>query len=303
MLRAKQKLTGEIITAYFASQSQAPFPCPECGDPVILKSGKSRVNYFAHEIPMACRYAENESDGHRRFKMEIFLALQNLPHVRNVTLERPLGTNRPDVSAEINGVPVAIEIQISNLSIEMITQRTIDYHRRGYYVLWLLPWTPKLDAKRYTPRQWEKSIHAAYFGRVYYWLEGLNIVSYHFDPHLKSVPQKSWYSPKGKKITAGGYSRRSKRYRTAIRGSTFNLATDLSPATVTGGKERKSPFPQPNSTLIGISILVKTGIKDPNVIDIGKQLVQKFGSLGAMARTSVNDFQCICDPAEGTAGF
>ena len=32
------------------------------------------------------------------------MALQKEPHVRNVALERPLGTNRPDVSAEINGV-------------------------------------------------------------------------------------------------------------------------------------------------------------------------------------------------------
>ena len=35
MLRAKQKSTGEIIEAYFANKSQAPFSCPDCGDPVI----------------------------------------------------------------------------------------------------------------------------------------------------------------------------------------------------------------------------------------------------------------------------
>jgi len=229
MLCAKRKLTGEIVTAYFANKSQAPFSCPECSDPVILKTGRSRVNYFAHENPLMCRYAENESDEHRRCKMEIFQALQNDPHVLNVALERPLGTNRPDVSAEINGVPVAIEVQISSLSPETIAYRTMEYARKGIYVLWLLQWTPKLDAKRYTPRLWEKWIHAAYFGRVYYWAEGLSVVSYHFDPHLKSIPQKSWYSPKGKKITASGYTRRSKRYRTAIRGRTFNLATDFGP--------------------------------------------------------------------------
>jgi hypothetical protein len=38
--------------------------------------------------------------------VQIFLALQNEPHVRNVMLERPLGTNRPYVSAEIDGVLV-----------------------------------------------------------------------------------------------------------------------------------------------------------------------------------------------------
>lgn len=229
MLCARQNLTGEIVTAYFANKSQAPFFCPECGDPVILKCGRLRVAYFAHETPVACRNAENESDVHRRCKMEIFLALQKQPHVRNVMLERPLGTNRPNVSAEIGGVQVAVEVQISSLSPETIAYRTMEYARKGVYVLWLLPSTPKLDASRYTPRQWEKWIHAAYFGRVYYWTEGLNIVSYHFDPHLKSVPQKSWYSPNGKKITAGGYTRSSKRYRTAIRGRTFNLATDFGP--------------------------------------------------------------------------
>jgi competence protein CoiA len=229
MLCAKQKLTGKIVTAYFANKSQAPFSCPECGDPVILKSGKSRVNYFAHENPLACRYAENESDAHRRCKMEIYEALLRQPGARNVALERALETVRPDVSAEINGVPVAIEVQMSSLSPETIAYRTMEYARKGIYVLWLLQWTPKLDAKRYAPRLWEKWVHAAYFGRVYYWVQGLMAVSYHFDPHLRSVPQKSWYSPKGKKMTAGGYSRRSKRYRTAIRGMTFNLATDFGP--------------------------------------------------------------------------
>lgn len=229
MLSAHRRLTGEIVTAYLSSKAHGPFKCLDCGDEVVLKTGRRTVNHFAHVNPLACLYAENESKQHRRCKMEIFLALQKEPHVRNVALERPLGTNRPDVSAEINGVPVAIEVQISSLSLETITQRTIEYARKGIYVLWLLQWTPGLDAKRYTPRLWEKWIHAAYFGRVYYWTQGLNVVSYHFDPHFKSVPKKSWYSPKGKKITAGGYSHRSKRHRTAVRGETLNLTTDFVP--------------------------------------------------------------------------
>jgi competence protein CoiA len=229
MLSARRKSDGQIVTAYFASKARGPFKCPDCGDEVVLKTGRRTVNHFAHVNPLACRYAENESEEHRRCKMEIYEALQRHPAVRNVALERPLGTNRPDVSAEINGAPIAIEVQISSLSLETITQRTMEYARNGMYVLWLLQWTPKLNAPRYTPRLWEKWIHAAYFGRVYYWTEGLSVVSYHFDPHFKSVPKKTWYSPKGKKITAGGYSRRSKRYRTAIRGRVFNMVTDFGP--------------------------------------------------------------------------
>jgi len=159
--------------------------------------------------------------------MEIYEALQKEPGVRNVALERSLEEARPDVSAEINGVPVAIEVQISSLSIETIIRRTIEYARKGIYVLWLLQWTPELDSRRYTPQLWEKWIHAAYFGRVYYWIEGLTVVSYHFDPHFKTVPKTSWYSESGKKMTGGGYSQKSKRYRTAVRGETLNLATDF----------------------------------------------------------------------------
>jgi competence CoiA-like predicted nuclease len=99
MLCAKRKLTGEIVTAYFASKAHGPFKFPDCDDEVILKTGRRTMNHFAHVNPLAYRYAENESEEHWRCKMEIFQALQKEPVVRNVALELPLGTNRPDVSA------------------------------------------------------------------------------------------------------------------------------------------------------------------------------------------------------------
>ena len=229
MLCALRKSDGQTVTAYDERKDAGPYRCLECGDPVILKAGRNRINHFAHENPIARHYAENESDEHRRCKIEIFEALQRMPSVRSAALERPLGTNRPDVSAYISGVPVAIEVQISSLSIDTIMRRTIDYHRRGIFVLWLLQWTPELDSPRYAPRQWETWIHAAYFGRVYYWIKGVTVTSYHFDPHHRTIPKKTWYSEGGRKITAGGYSLKSKRFRTAVRGRTFNLATDFAP--------------------------------------------------------------------------
>ena len=229
MLCARQKSTGEIITAYFASKTNAPFFCPECGDEVILKIGTEKINYFAHKNPLVCRYDANESAEHRQCKFEIYQALLRQPNVEKAAMERPLGSNRPDVSAYINGNPVAIEIQISSLSGETIKFRTMEYARKGIYVLWLLLWTPELAERRYTPRLWEKWIHATYFGNVYYWIEGLTVACYNFEPSLKSIPRKSWYSKDGKTINAGGYSRRSKRCRTAIRGETLNLANDFAP--------------------------------------------------------------------------
>ena len=229
MLCAKQKSTGEIIEAYFASKSNAPFFCPECGDEVILKVGTEKVNYFAHINPLVCRYDAGESEAHRQCKLEIYHALLQQPNVEKAAMERPLGSNRPDVSAYINGVPVAVEIQISSLSIETLKFRTMEYARKGIYVLWLLLWKPELDHVSYVPRLWEKWVHAAYFGRAYYWISDLTVVSYHFETQLKYVPRKTWYSESGQKMKAGGYARRSKRHRSAIRGRTLNLAADFAP--------------------------------------------------------------------------
>jgi competence protein CoiA len=229
MLSAKRKSTGEIITAYFASERHGPFVCPICKDEVILKMGRKTVNHFAHANPIACKFATGESDEHRRCKLEIFRALQTMPGICNVELERPIGMNRADVSAEIGGVPVAIEVQLSSLSLETIQERTIEYFREGVYVLWLLQWTPALDSPRYTPALWEKWIHALYFGQAYYWLGGSTVASYGFEPLFKTVQKRSWFSPDGRKMTTGGYSQKLKRHRTAVRGDTLNIAADFIP--------------------------------------------------------------------------
>ncbi len=42
-----------------------------------------------------------------------------------------------------------------------------------------------------------------------------------------------------------------------------------------------------------VAILVRTGLRGTNALDIGKQLVCKFGSLGAMARASVDDLRSV----------
>lgn len=155
MLSARRKSDGQTVMAYFERKTNGPFQCLGCHEAVILKSGRNRVDHFAHVNPLACRLGEGESELHRKCKMEIFEALQKMPNVCDATLERPLGSVRPDVSAYINDVPVAIEVQISSLSVDTIMRCTIDYARKGIYVLWLLQWTPALHSKRYTPKAWQ----------------------------------------------------------------------------------------------------------------------------------------------------
>jgi DNA repair protein RadC len=42
-----------------------------------------------------------------------------------------------------------------------------------------------------------------------------------------------------------------------------------------------------------IAILVRTGLRGVNALDIGKHLIQRFGSLGAMAKASVDELKCV----------
>ncbi len=109
------------------------------------------------------------------------------PHVEKCELERDLGTVRPDVSAYIRGIPVAIEVQLSNLSIERLAYRTSEYSRKGIYVLWLPLYTPALRKELYGPRPWELWLHTIYQGRVYYWVEGLKIQPVHFREYYAQI--------------------------------------------------------------------------------------------------------------------
>jgi competence protein CoiA len=227
MLLAKRVSDGQIVEAYFENERNGPFRCPDCNELVSLRSGDKRVNYFAHVNPFACEFAVPESDAHLRCKLEIFEALQKHLNANEVAMERRLGSVRPDVFAIINGVPVAIEVQISSLSVETIMARTIEYHRKGIYVLWLLQWSPELDRERYAPAKWEKWVHACYFGRVYYWLRGLEVVEYRFEPSFRVIPRATWIDSKGKRQSVGGYAQRSVRFRRAVRPSNLNIATDF----------------------------------------------------------------------------
>jgi competence protein CoiA len=221
MLRALRKSSGQKTFAFSESKENGPFRCPECTREVVLRSGTVRMKHFAHKTPIVCAYGRGESDSHRRCKTEIYEALLREPGVTNIALERRMGTNRPDVSAYINGVPVAIEVQLSALSLETIIYRTKEYARKGIYVLWLPQWKSSLGSARYSPRLWEKWVHAAYFGQVYYWLGELQVARYRFHPCLKRTGAPRSGNP------ATDFRFHSRRYRTPKRDGTFNLVRFL----------------------------------------------------------------------------
>lgn len=187
MLTAFREASGEKVAAWEVERSDAPFRCFCCREIVTLRRGEIKAPHFAHIPPVTCEYGTGESEAHRRCKIALYENLSAHPQVRKCEMERNLGTVRPDVSAYINNVPVAIEVQVSNLSLPKIQFRTAEYARLGIYVLWLPLCTRKLKQELYLPCPWELWLQSAYFGRVYYWMEGLRILPVHFRDYYQSV--------------------------------------------------------------------------------------------------------------------
>ena len=187
MLTAARQAGGQKVTAWEVERSDGPFFCFCCRQTVTLRRGEIKAPHFAHIPPVTCEYGKGESEAHRRCKIALYENLSSHRRVRRCEMERDLGTVRPDVSAYINDVPVAIEVQLSNLSISRIQYRTAEYARKGIYVLWLPVYTAVLREELYSPRPWEQWLHAAYFGRVYYWLEGMRILPVHFRDTYASI--------------------------------------------------------------------------------------------------------------------
>lgn len=218
---------GQKVVARDSQKQDGPFFCPKCQREAILRKGRVKVHHFAHKPPVVCQYGQGESEFHRVCKQSIFDCLVQETDVAACELEKDLGKVVPDIYFESGKVKVAIEVQISSLTMSKIIERTEEYNRLGIYVLWLPISDDALQTEMYAPKQWEKWLHAAYFGRVYYWLHGLTVAGIHFDEYQLWVEESSWYTSDGDEMSAGGYFKRSKRYRTPNHGLTLNILQDF----------------------------------------------------------------------------
>ena len=217
---------NQKIVAQAASKSDKPFYCPECNSETILHQGLVKTHHFAHKSFITCQYGQGESDKHRECKQTIYeLLLQNKDLVVNCEMEKSLGKVRPDIYFEKHGERIAIEVQVSNLTMEKIIYRTEQYNRLGVNVLWLpVAGDSFVDAWyglcKFIPKQWEKWLHATYYGRVYYWAGDLDVFPFHFED---VILHKDGWDYGG----IPGYEYRSKKYRRLRRGKPVNILQDF----------------------------------------------------------------------------
>jgi len=227
MLMAIRLNIKRLVRASADLRLDGPFACPQCRQAVALRLTEGEPPHFRHVKAAGCRYGRGETALHRHIKHELFERLSREPDVTGVQLELPLDEVRPDVFARIRGVPVAFEVQLSSLPVATILERTEAYARLGIAVLWLCAWHPLLATPRYCPRPFERWLHAAYFGRVYFWKRGLTAIPYHFREHRIEVPERRWHDEHGRNRVSRRHSFRSKRHRMPVAGAPLNLARDF----------------------------------------------------------------------------
>jgi len=187
MLTARGK-KGYVI-GWEVSPDDGPFLCPGCRHEVILKKGYINIHHFAHKPGVDCPYSDyhqGESPQHLGAKKAIYDALHNHPRVSRLQLERYLGPVRPDISFFLGETPVAIEMQISPITPDIVSRRTREYTRRGIALLWIFPFNEEAvrDGRGCSVRSWERYIHNLYQGTVYYWVSGELLQPVHFEDYI-----------------------------------------------------------------------------------------------------------------------
>lgn len=228
MLTSIRKSDNVKVRARFSNKNEKPFLCPECQGETILKKGRIKIPHFAHKPPFDCKYGVGEKEIHRKAKEEIFEELNKSKNVSFCELEYGLERVRPDIYFELNDIKIAVEIQISNFTLNEIMNRTWKYYNQGIYVLWLPLFTEKLRQNKYSPKSWEKWLHALNFGKIFYWKEKLTVVPVKFNSFKLYVEESSWYED-GEERSAGGYHKFSKRYRNPSILPNLNFLNDFHP--------------------------------------------------------------------------
>ena len=227
MLVACVQGTKSRVNAWQATRENGPFTCPACGREVILHKGAVRAHHFAHKANSNCVHGAGETDLHRRAKTQIYQALSSI-HALHCELEAPLTGVRADVLVRSVSTKrtYAIEVQISQLSMPEIIERTRRYAKLGVYVLWVFEWDQELLTKRCAPSLKERWAHALYFGWVYYWRTNDEVTPVKFGRHMLYRPESNWYE-EGEEQSAGGYEYTSRRFRTPEVGKNLLISRDF----------------------------------------------------------------------------
>ena len=134
MFLARDK-NGNLISALGDEVKKQTYYCPACGARVRLRKGKNVRTHFAHESLKKCDFFhENEGPEHLENKEQLFYWAKKNDEVE---MEYPIPELKQIADIFINK-QLALEVQCSPISWELLRERSNGYRSLGIQVLWLL---------------------------------------------------------------------------------------------------------------------------------------------------------------------
>lgn len=173
-------MSGRRTEAACAKRGEQ-FQCPSCQSEVILKRGQIVIAHFAHRAGAKCAWAKGESRQHLESKQTAVEALRcrGLQAEVEYYVGSLFGDRRADVMTwSPKGQAVAIEMQNSNIGLDLLYSRAKSYVEAGIAQIWIpfirekilegaiVREDDSLVIEKYSPRPFEKKIYYDLFGRV-----------------------------------------------------------------------------------------------------------------------------------------
>lgn len=215
--------------------------CPNCNGELVLKQGRKVVHHFAHKSPVNCSWQHGETRAHMNAKLLIERSLRNRGLQVEVEHIVPTltGDRRSDVSLwhPQNNSHFAFELQHSSISVPEIECRAYSYAQAGITQIWIpflrpIVWENGTRGTncnwildRYPALQFERWIHGFNLGNGMWMYDPIHMKFWHarLTDYEIYVEHTTWYESGGVENSAGGYRRKSKKFKTLSLNGPFNF--------------------------------------------------------------------------------
>jgi hypothetical protein len=159
----------------------------------------------------------------QEIKEAIAAGLKNQQNVSDVVLNKIFENRRVDIYAKINDDLVAIQLVYEHLSASEIVNRTLHFNKCNLAVIWIFPYK---FSERFYIRKIYSLCHTTFFGKVYCYYDGVEVIPVTFQRATKSIPKRVWFK-EGEKKEGGDYYKILKRIRNRIEGESISLTQDF----------------------------------------------------------------------------